>query len=374
MLLQTETFIKQRFNYLISTSFCPIVSDSTQAFSFKNLARDQLVAIAMLLGFAIYTIWDQFYWWGARGDYSFGYLVPFFAIYVIYDRWPVIRSYLLRGEAPEVVATPAAPGTTVFTQLFEWLAYAVFLGGLSLFAIGALLRSVTGPQNPASLAIAAGFGGLLLSVIFIMTKERVDGQPMSLRSRLMLTGLFLFPALIWLISAPMVSVVEKEIRVFLLTKVTIVVFNLFDIIGYAIEREGNVLLLPEGQVGVEEACSGIRSLTACLFAGSFLAAVFLNRFWKKVLLVAAAMGFAVLTNLIRSAFLTLWAYNYGSQAIDAHWVLPLVGDIGSVHDVTGFAILGFTCVGLILLLPIFNFSLKDFDESAEATTVFSEGE
>ncbi len=328
----------------------------------------------MLLGFAIYTIWDQFYWWGAREDYSFGYLVPFFAIYVIYDRWPVIRSYLLRGEAPEVVATPAAPGTTVFTQLFEWLAYAVFLGGLSLFAIGALLRSVTGPQNPASLAIAAGFGGLLLSVVFIMTKERVDGQPMSLRSRLMLTGLFLFPALIWLISAPMVSVVEKEIRVFLLTKVTIVVFNLFDIIGYAIEREGNVLLLPEGQVGVEEACSGIRSLTACLFAGSFLAAVFLNRFWKKVLLVAAAMGFAVLTNLIRSAFLTLWAYNYGSQAIDAHWVLPLVGDIGSVHDVTGFAILGFTCVGLILLLPIFNFSLKDFDESAEATTVFSEGE
>lgn len=374
MLLQTETFIKKRFNYLISTSFCPIVSDSTQAFSFKNLARDQLVAIAMLLGFAIYTIWDQFYWWGAREDYSFGYLVPFFAIYVIYDRWPVIRSYLLRGEAPEVVATPAAPGTTVFTQLFEWLAYAVFLGGLSLFAIGALLRSVTGPQNPASLAIAAGFGGLLLSVIFIMTKERVDGQPMSLRSRLMLTGLFLFPALIWLISAPMVSVVEKEIRVFLLTKVTIVVFNLFDIIGYAIEREGNVLLLPEGQVGVEEACSGIRSLTACLFAGSFLAAVFLNRFWKKVLLVAAAMGFAVLTNLIRSAFLTLWAYNYGSQAIDAHWVLPLVGDIGSVHDVTGFAILGFTCVGLILLLPIFNFSLRDFDESAEATTVFSEGE
>jgi exosortase/archaeosortase family protein len=273
-----------------------------------------------------------------------------------------------------VLAPPAAPVTTGLTKIFEWIAYAVFLAGLSLFAIGALLRSVTGPQNPASLAIAAGFGGLLLSVVFIMTKERVDGQSLPLRSRLMLTGLFLFPALIWLISAPMVSVVETEIRVFLLTKVTIVVFNIFDIIGYAIEREGNVLLLPEGQVGVEEACSGIRSLTACLFAGSFLAAVFLDRFWKKVLLVAAAMGFAVLTNLMRSLFLTLWAYNFGSQAIDEHWVLPLVGDIGSVHDVTGFAILGFTCVGLILLLPVFNFSLKDFDDSVEAPPVFSEDE
>ena len=125
-----------------------------------------------------------------------------------------------------------------------------------------------------------------------------------------------------------------------------------------------MLILPQGEVGVEEACSGIRSLTACLFAGSFLAAVFLDRYWKKVLLVVAAMGFAVLTNLIRSIFLTLWAYYHGSQAIDEHWVLPLLGDIGSVHDVTGMAILGVTCIGLICLLPIFNFKLKDFDDDA----------
>jgi hypothetical protein len=34
----------------------------------------------------------------------------------------------------------------------------------------------------------------------------------------------------------------------------------------------------------------------------------------------------------------------------------LIGDIGSVHDVTGFLILGVTCAGLMCLLPIFNFS------------------
>ncbi|MGB0184986.1 MAG: hypothetical protein ACPF9Q_06095, partial [Opitutales bacterium] len=58
----------------------------------------------------------------------------------------------------------------------------------------------------------------------------------------------------------------------------------------------------------------------------------------------------------RALFLTYWAYNHGSGAIDDHWVLPLVGDIGSVHDVTGFLILGVTCVGLMCLLPIFNYS------------------
>ena len=93
-----------------------------------------------------------------------------------------------------------------------------------------------------------------------------------------------------------------------------------------------------------------------------------------MLLVAAAMGFAVLTNMIRSLFLTLWAYHYGSQAIDEHWVLPLAGDIGSVHDVTGFAILGFTCVGLICLLPVFNFSLKHYEEHPDETELTAEGE
>jgi exosortase len=329
--------------------------------TFKNLLPEQIAAACMILGFALYTIWDQFYWWANREDYSFGYLVPLFAAYVLYDRWPMIRSYLYRGDAPHEPPLAAGERSALLT-LIEWGAVVVFTFSVLLFSVGALLRAATGPQNPASLAIAASLGGLTLSSVFIFTKQRVDGQPMALKQRLMLTALFIFPALIWLISAPLVSVLETKIRVFLLTKVTIVVFQLFDILGFELEREGNVLILPEGQVGVEEACSGIRSLTACLFAGSFLASVFLDRFWKKTLLVMAAMFFAVLTNLIRSIFLTLWAYYNGSQAIDEHWVLPLVGDIGSVHDVTGFAILGVTCVGLICLLPIFNYKLKDFEE------------
>ena len=82
---------------------------------------------------------------------------------------------------------------------------------------------------------------------------------------------------------------------------------------------------------MEEACSGIRSLTACLFAGSFLAAVYLKPFWKKLTLISMALILAILTNLFRSGFLTLWAYLYGAEAINDHWVLPIFGDIGSVR-------------------------------------------
>ena len=320
-----------------------------------------------MLGFALYTVWDQLFWWGNRDDYSFGYLVPFFVAYVLFDRWPIIRSYLFDGSPPGEPAGSAAIAPPIGTdsariRLLEAIAVAAFIASLLLFAVGALLRAATGPQNPASLAIAASLGGITLSGVFIFAKQRVEGQLMPLKQRLALTALFLFPALIWLLSAPLVSVLETQVRVFLLNKVTIVVFGLFDFLGFELERKGNVLVLPDGQVGVEEACSGIRSLTACLFAGSFLAAVFLDRFWKKVLLVVAAMVLAVITNLIRSLFLTYWAYNNGAQAIDEDWVLPVVGSIGTVHDVTGMAILGVTCVGLICLLPIFNYKLTDIDE------------
>ena len=330
-----------------------------------QLPRRQILAALMLAGFAVYMIWDQSFWWGDREDYSFGYLVPFFVIYVLYDRWSVIRSYLYHGDRSGDLPSMESEGKQSLVRVLEYVAMSGFCVALLMFLLGALLRSVSGPQNPVSLAIAIGFCGILLSSVFIMSREHINGEPMSLRSRLGLTFLFLFPALIWLLSAPLMAGFEKAIRVFLLTKVTIVVFNVFDILGYELQREGNILILPKGEVGVEEACSGIRSLTACLVTGSFLSAVFLTRFWKKVLLVASAMALAVITNMLRSTFLTLWAYHHGSPAIDEHWVVPLLGDIGSVHDVTGFAILGLTTLGLFMLLPIFNFQLKDFEEDSD---------
>jgi len=170
-------------------------------------------------------------------------------------------------------------------------------------------------------------------------------------------------AFIWIISAPMTSFLEKKLNVFLLAKVTTVVVFVFDMTGFPLEQHANVLVLPNGgEVGVAEACSGIRSLTACLFAGSFLGAVFLDKYWKKVALIGVAMCLAVFTNLLRSLFLTSWAYRFGADAIS-----------GFVHDAAGYAVLGLTCIGLIALLPIFNFKFK-FEEFEDEDGEFEEEE
>jgi len=190
--------------------------------------------------------------------------------------------------------------------------------------------------------------GLVLGLLLTNAPESPSPKAAGLLddARVRLVAFFTFPVLIWFVSAPMVSVIETQLSLFLLHKVVTVVSFVFDMLGMPVEQEGNVLVLPTGRVGVAEACSGIRSLTGCLFAGSFLAATFLDKLWKKVTLVALSMLFAFVTNLARSLFLTAYAYNYGPEAIE-----------GTVHDVAGYAVLGLTVVGLLCLLPLFNLKL-----------------
>ena len=307
-----------------------------------------LSALFLAAGFMGFVAWDQSHWWSTKEDYGFGWLVPAFVAFVVYDRWPRILLALKECGAP---GSPRAGGGARW--LLEFLTYAMLAGGALLFLIGALYRAGAGPSYPGTLALSVGTGSLLLPLLFLNAPERDAGSEaggvkpekagLFADARVKLVALFLFPAMVWLVSAPMVSVIENNLSLFMLNRVAAVVFFTFDTLGMAIEQQGNVLKLPSGDVGVADACSGIRSFTACLFAGSFLAAVFLDKLWKKIGLVVSAIGFAFFTNLLRSLFLTAWAYNYGPEAIE-----------GKVHDIAGYAVLGLTVIGLLCLLPLFN--------------------
>lgn len=433
------------------------MGESSLLASFRQLPDALRFALLLTVGFMLFIIWDQWHWWQTREDYSFGFLVPMFVAYVIYDRWPKIMelatgrrvtppaasagdggpeksieleagivapdavgfswsrvasaagyaverngvivaeglkepTYVDRGlfsstgytyrvaardEAGQVMwSEPLAVKTLseggILPPFVEALlklgAYGMIAGGLLLFIFGAFYRAGAGPSNPGSLFIALGFGFALLPIIFLHTPVGLVGSAVapghwwqSIRQdrRVQIAMIFLFVAFIWVISAPLISVVENNLNLFLLSKVTYVVFFVFEMGGFPLEQQGNVLHLPNGtQVGVAEACSGIRSLTACLFAGSFLGAAFLNKLWKKVALIVAALCLAVFTNLLRSLFLTSWAYNFGADAIE-----------GFVHDAAGYAVLGLTCVGLICLLPLFNLSLSFEIDSEESDGV-----
>ncbi len=304
-----------------------------------------LAALVVALVFAVVLVLDQMYWWKLKPEYMFGWLVPFFVAFVVMDRWPKILAALRpAGESPLPVAARRLAGLGFGAAMTV---------GAIFFLLGALYRAGSGVTQPGSLAMAIGFAGLLLGMLYFNAPQgRLGEGPVptgwwaAIRAdaRLVLVAQFVFPALIWMISAPLVDAVENQLSLFLLRKVVSVVSFSFNTLGYPLVQEGSTLVLPNDQrVGVEDACSGIRSLTACLFTGTFLAAVFLDRWWKKVLLIGAALALAVATNLMRSVFLTAWAYKHGSDSIS-----------GEFHDATGYAVLGLTFVGLLCLLPLFS--------------------
>lgn len=316
---------------------------------FRSAVPKQFAAaLALGIGFSAFTAWDQSHWWRVKEDYSFGWLVPVFVWFVVHDRWPRILAALAACSAE---GSTRARGWQ--NGVIHGFAATSLLCGTGMFLLGAFYRAGAGTSQPGTLAITLGTVGIMLPIIFINAPDSPTPQPGPFFSdaRIRLTGLFLFPVLVWLISAPMVSAVESQLNLALLRKVVSVVAFVFDTLGLPIEQQGNVLALPpiNGQpnmVGVEDACSGIRSLTACLFAGSFLSAVFVEQMWKKITLVFAAMVLAFCTNLGRSLFLTAWAYRYGHTAIE-----------GNVHDLAGYAVLAVTVAGLLCLLPLLNLRL-----------------
>ncbi len=352
-----------------------------------NAARTALV----LGGFALFLTWEQSFYWRTEDEYSFGWLVPLFVAFILSERWEKIKGYFnglkldgltpvkrARAEEELTLGFPALAGLGNGPGFLEGLATAAILTGLVSFLIGAVLRAAFGAQPDISFLMSGGF--VLMAVAMLFQASSGEGKTEPLHRRLAFLAVFTFPIFIWLLSAPLVEFVDRTIRLFLMDVVTMWVVFAADMIDLGLHNEGNTLVLDNGaRLQVEDACSGIRSLTACLFAGSFMAAVFLKTFPRKAGLVLTAMGLATATNFMRSLFLTIWSNDRGPGAIEfdfsghaphlldkaGHKILDAAGQPTpnpdfwmSVHDVAGFAVLGLTLVGLFCLLPVFNFTLR----------------
>jgi exosortase/archaeosortase family protein len=104
--------------------------------------------------------------------------------------------------------------------------------------------------------------------------------------------------------------------------------------GYAAQADGNVITIGACEVGVEEACSGIRSLQStgmlALFVGAFWQLSWLRRATLLVIAAGAAFGF----NLARALALSLIVFHGGEEPY-ARW-----------HDTVGYVAL-FACIGTL---------------------------
>lgn len=309
----------------------------------------------LLVGMAAFTTWDQWAIWSTKDDYTFGYLVPFFSAYVLWDRWEDFRA-LLAGDRSE----PSAPASKGVLTLAQLLAFA----SLTLFGFGAAARAIFGTGIGPTLAISFGLTGAALSFAFLSARGPADSVATG-RSRWQAVGLMLFPAGVWLISGPFLYLVDNQIKGELLTNVTEIVSGILRANDHAIRVSGNTIIFPNGDaVGVAEACSGIRSLSACVFAGAFLGAVFLEggfpgALLRRVALIGLAGLTAILLNIGRNTYLTFHAMHHGSRSLERDLAgvehgQPGFSSLGTVHDLAGNIAMVAALIILVAFVPLLN--------------------
>ncbi len=210
----------------------------------------------LLVGLAAFTTWDQWAIWSTKDDYGFGYLVPAFSAYVLWDRWDELRDWLTGARAE--VSAPTGRLALAAAQVLAFLS-------LGVFGLGAAARAVFGVGTGPTLAIAFGLTGAALSFGYLSARGPQD-SPATAATRWRAVGLLVFPAGVWLISGPFLYLVDNQIKGALLTNVTEIVSGILRANDHVIRVSGNTIVFANGDaVGVAEACSGIRSLSACVF-------------------------------------------------------------------------------------------------------------
>ncbi len=109
-------------------------------------------------------------------------------------------------------------------------------------------------------------------------------------------------------------------------------------LGFDVAREEFVLALPGGKLRVEEACSGVRSITALTAIAAFVA--FLRGFGplRGTVLVALAIPIVAAVNVLRVVLCGLIQEAIGPDYIQGNW-----------HEVLGFAVV---LVGLLAILGL----------------------
>ena len=111
--------------------------------------------------------------------------------------------------------------------------------------------------------------------------------------------------------------------------VATVVHKMCLLVGIGIERDGVTLLASDGSFQCEVAggCSGIRSLMAMTLLSAVYVHFTQKELWKKALIFAFALPFAVIGNIARVFTIVLFA-KYISVSIGT----------GVYHDISGFLV------------------------------------
>ncbi len=281
----------------------------------RELPRLALVALGLLAAGMValsFRLWPE---WRHNPDLSHGLFMPLIFL-------------LLLHEARQ--GTPRFLRDSVRTRL--GLAGLLAAGFAALAAAGLYAAAVDWTHPLAILALTTAFVAFLGAGLVVLSADGVRALGFNWNAVAALV--------LWFLCTPIPPGTYSRLTLSLQLWVSEAVLRSLHVLGVAAIRHGNIIELARTTVGVEEACSGVRSLISCVFAGVFFSATLVRRPAARAAVILLSGPLALVMNFLRSLTLTLLS-NSGVD-ISGKW-----------HDVTGFAVLGITAVllaGLALLL------------------------
>lgn len=280
-------------------------------------------ALWIALSLLLLTAWSHYptfreliAFWRSNEDYSVGQLVPLFAVYLVWADRRGLRAAMSRpawsGLAVLLISEAARVGGTYYG--FVWVQRMAILLAL------------------AGVVLIAGGWGLL--------------------RRLKWTALFLC-----LMIPPPTRLHEAIAGPLQQLAVSAAAFAL-ELGGLYVVRAGQVLIIDDRtSIGVAEACSGLRMLTAFVFVAAVLAFLVKRPAWQRTLLVLSSIPIAVMGNMLRT-IATAWFIHSD--------VAPSWND--AVHDVAGLLMMPVAVLLLFAELRLFDQLTRIGDPAGQRAT------
>ena len=223
--------------------------------------------------------------WASDADYSHGFLVPGFAVLLLWSR---------RSRLPEWSAQPKGWG---------W--------GLVLLALGAAIRL------GGEFIYYDWFSAVSLLLCVAGVFLALGGWPV---------WRWAWPAIAFLVfMIPLPGRLQNTLAVPLQRIATVLSTYSLQTLGLPALAEGNVIVLNDTKIGVVEACSGLRMLVVFTAVSTSVALLIRRPRWERVLVLFSAIPTALICNIVRITATGVLHQTAGSAAADVFF-----------HDLAGW--------------------------------------
>jgi exosortase D (VPLPA-CTERM-specific) len=265
----------------------------------NNLTRLMWGCLLVSIAILAFLFYDGFIEmerrWATKEEYSHGYMIPLVALFLFYQKLPMLNSLSWRAS---------------------WLG--------PFFMVGALAGWLLGEMS--SLFIIVHYAFLLSLVALAVSFFGFRGFKLTWASFVYLVFMIPLPVFLYNGMSEQLQLISTEIGV--------AVIRLF---GISVFVSGNVIDLGTYQLQVVEACSGLRYLFPLMSFGFLIAYVYNGPNWHKWVIFLSTIVITILMNSFRIGVIGVTVEYWGIEMAE-----------GFLHDFEGWFVF-MACLGVLFV-------------------------